>query len=129
MSRYHLRQENQEMEPTENTARQQFVADYTLVTDNDQEAYSEAIDIAREARGSVVQASENYREQFEDYISQVVEREREQGNTLGADLISQMLIGYGSAPFDDIARHYIDTDLETRLYDRFTSLLKTEATK
>jgi len=117
------------MEPTENTARQQFVADYTLVTDNDQEAYSEAIDIAREARGSVVQASENYREQFEDYISQVVEREREQGNTLGADLISQMLIGYGSAPFDDIARHYIDTDLETRLYDRFTSLLKTEATK
>ena len=117
------------MEPTENTARQQFVADYTLITDNDQEAQREALDIARQARGSVVQASEKFKEQFEDYISQVVEREREQGNTYGADLISQMLHGWGSAPFDDIARHYIDTDLETRLYDRFTSRLKTEATK
>jgi hypothetical protein len=109
------------------TARDQFVADYTLVTDNDQEAYSEALDIAREASGSVVKASEKFKEQFEDYISQVVEREREQGNTTGADLISQMLIGFGSGAFDDIARHYIDTDLETRLYDRFTSRLKTGA--
>jgi hypothetical protein len=111
------------------TARGQFVADYTLITDNDQEAYREALDIAREASGSVVKASEKFKEQFEDYISQVVEREREQGNTTGADLISQMLIGFGSGAFDDIARHYIDTDLETRLYDRFTSRLKTEATK
>jgi len=115
------------MEPTENTIRQQFVQDYTLVTDNDQEAYREALDIAREAGGSVVKASEKFKEQFEDYISQVVEREREQGNTTGADLISQMLIGYGSDSFDDIARHYIDTDLEQRVYEMFTkSLLKTE---
>ena len=108
------------------TARGQFVADYTLITDNDQEAYREAIDIAREAGGSVVKASEKFKEQFEDYISQVVEREREQGNTTGADLISQMLIGFGSGAFDDIARHYIDTDLETRVYEMFSkSLLKT----
>jgi hypothetical protein len=127
MSRYHLRQEKKEMEQP--TARGQFVADYTLVTDNDQEAYREALDIAHKAGGSVVKASEKFKEQFEDYISQVVEREREQGNTTGADLISQMLIGYGSDSFDDIARHYIDTELETRLYDRFTSRLKTEATK
>jgi len=108
------------------TARAQFVADYTLITDNDQEAYREALDIARQARGSVVQASEKFKEQFEDYISQVVEREREQGNTTGADLIGQMLIGFGSDSFDDIARHYIDTDLEQRVYEMFNrSLLKT----
>ena len=117
------------MEPTENTIRQQFAQDYTLVTDNDQKAYKKALDIARKAKGSVPTASDKYREEFETYISEVVERERGRGNTTGADLISQMLIGYGSAPFDDIARHYIDTDLETRLYDRFTSRLKTEATK
>ena len=117
------------MEPTENTIRQQFAQDYTLVVDNDQKAHKKALDIARKAKGSVPTASDKYREEFETYISEVVERERGRGNTTGADLISQMLIGYGSAPFDDIARHYIDTELETRLYDRFTSRLKTEATK
>jgi hypothetical protein len=73
----------------------------------------------------VFRASDKYREQFEEAISQVVEREKENGNELIADLISQLLIGFGSRTFDDIARHYIDKDLETRLYDRFTSRLKT----
>ena len=102
-----------------------FATDYTLVIDNNQEAYTQALDIAREASGSVSQASDKYREQFEEAISQVVERERENGNELIADLISQLLIGFGSRTFANIARHYIDTDLETRLYDRFTSRLKT----
>lgn len=107
------------------TAREQFAKDYTSVIDNNQEGYSLALDIAREASGSVSKASDKYREQFEQAISQVVEREKENGNELIADLISQLLIGFGSAPFDDIAKHYIDIDLETRLYDRFTSRLKT----
>lgn len=102
-----------------------FANDYTVVIDNNQEGYSLALDIAREASGSVSKASDKYREQFEEAISQVVERERENGNELIADLISQLLIGFGSRTFDDIARHYIDKDLETRLYDRFTSRLKT----
>jgi hypothetical protein len=118
------KQENKRM-TTQPTARDQFVHDYLMVTDNDQEAYREALDIARDAGGSVSKASDKFREQFEGYISQVVERERELGNTIGADLIGQMLIGFGSSPFDIIARHYIDLDLEYRLVDRLTSLLKT----
>lgn len=105
--------------------REGFVEDYTLVIDNDQEGYREALDIARGFGGSVAKASDKYREQFEEAISQVVERERENGNELIADLISQLLIGWGSDTFDSIARHYIDIELETRLYDRFTSRLKT----
>lgn len=97
---------------TQPTAREQFVYDYLLVIDNNQEAYSQALDIAREAEGSVFRASDKYREQFEEAISQVVERERENGNELIADLISQLLIGFGSAPFDDIAQHYIGKDSE-----------------
>jgi hypothetical protein len=119
------KQEKKEMQPTQTTARDQFAHDYLMVTDNDQEAYSLSLDIAREAKGSVATASEKIRDQFEGYISQVVEREREQGNTIGADLISELLIGFGSDTFDIIARHYIDTDLEHRLYDRLTSQLKT----
>ena len=94
------------------TAREQFAKDYALVMDNNQEGYSLALDIAREAQGSVSKASDKYREQFEEAISQVIERERENGNELIADLISQLLIGFGSAPFDDIAKHYIDADIE-----------------
>lgn len=110
---------------TQPTARDQFATDYLMVTDNDQEAYREALDIAREAGGSVSKASDRMRDEFELYISQVVERERELGNNIGADLIAELLIGFGSSPFDIIARHYIDLDLEHRLVDRLTSLLKT----
>lgn len=107
------------------TAREQFAQDYTLVIDNNGEALSLALDIAREAEGSIVKASDKYREQFEDAISQVIERERENGNQLIADLMSELLLGFGSGPFDLIAKHYIDTDLEQRVYDRLNSQLKT----
>jgi hypothetical protein len=105
--------------------REGFVEDYILVVDNDRDGYREALDTAREANGNVAVASEKFREQFEEAISQVVEREREEGNTLIAFLISQLLIGWGSDTFDSIARHYIDTDLEHRLVERLTSVLKT----
>ena len=107
------------------TARDQFTADYTLAIDNDTEGYREALDIVRNANGSVSTASDKFREDFETYISQVVERERELGNETGASLISELLIGWGSNPFDDIARHYIDIDLENRLVSHLTSVLKT----
>lgn len=110
------------------TARQQFAQDYTLVIDNDHTAYR-AIKLLLNQQGAhnVPWLSEKLRESFENSISEVVERERKRGNQTTADLISQMLIGYGSAPFDDIARHYIDADLEQRVYEMFSkSLLKTQ---
>jgi hypothetical protein len=42
-------------------------------------------------------------------VSQIADLAREKGFSVGADLISQMLIGLGSDTFDDIARHYINT--------------------
>lgn len=105
--------------------REGFVEDYTLVIDNDQDGYREALEIAREAGGNVSKASEKFREQFEDYISKIIDFEREIGHETGALLLSQLLLNWGSDTFDSIARHYIDIDLETRLYDRFTSRLKT----
>lgn len=108
------------------TAREQFVHDYTLVIDNDFEGYRQAIDTAREGEGSVFKVSEKLREDFETYITQVFERERELGHETGAALILELLIGFGSSPFDDIARHYIDLEMSERLHEMFaTSLLKT----
>ena len=89
----------------------QFVEDYTLVTDNEFEAYSETMEMTKEHE-TVSALSDQMRDEFESYISGVVERERELGHEIGALLISQMLIGWGSRAFDQIARHYLEKAAE-----------------
>jgi hypothetical protein len=110
------------------TAREQFVRDYTLVTDNNYEAYK-GLNALFEQQGShsVSWLSDFLRDSFENRISEVVERERKRGNEYTADLIAEMLLGMGMDTFDKIATYYIDTDLETRLIKRLESVLKTEA--
>jgi hypothetical protein len=89
-------------------ARDQFAHDFTIVTDNTQDAYTEALDIVKGlGTGNKYDIADSLREQFEDYIQQVADREAELGNSTGALLISQLLIGWNSA-FEDIAQHYID---------------------
>lgn len=95
------------------TAKEQFVLDFTLVVDNTQDAYTEAIDTVKAlGTGNKYAIADALRGQFEDYIEAVTTRENELGNTTGALLISQLLIGYNSA-FDDIAQHYIETVKES----------------
>lgn len=95
------------------TAKEQFVLDFTLVVDNTQEAYTEAIDTVKAlGTGNAYEIANSLREQFEDYIEAVADREAELGNSTGALLISQMLIGWNSA-FEDIAQHYINTVKES----------------
>lgn len=94
------------------TARDQFVNDYTLVIDNDFTAWREAMDIVTNYSASVSAISDQLREQFEAYISEVADREEQLGNQVGALLIQQLLLNWGSDAFDDIARHYIGKDSE-----------------
>jgi hypothetical protein len=89
-------------------AQAQFVEDYLLVTDNDFAGYTAHMNHAKS--GDMVTTSGKIQEEFESYISDVVEREKEQGNTTGALLISQLLLGWGSDTFDQIARHYMDKE-------------------
>ena len=97
------------LEMTQPTAREQFVSDYTLVIDNTQSAYHEALDtVAGYGTGNKYDIAEAMREQFEDYISTVADREAELGFEVGSLLIRQLLIGWGGA-FEDIAQHYINT--------------------
>jgi len=95
------------MEPTENTARQQFVEDYTLVADNNYRIYTSIHHLMNQGWVTTSWLSERLREGFENRIGEVVERERKSGNEYTADLIAQLLLGWGSSVFDDIARHYI----------------------
>jgi hypothetical protein len=90
------------------SAREQFVSDYLLVIDNDRHAYSEVMELVAKHEGNVPAISDQMREEFEEYISQVAEREQEDGRLVGSLLISQLLIGFGSDAFDDIARHFVE---------------------
>ena len=94
------------------TARDQFVNDYTLVIDNDFTAWSEVMDVVRSKDRNLVIVSEELREQFEQYVGEVADREEQLGNQVGALLIQQMLLNWGSDAFDAIARHYIGKDEE-----------------
>lgn len=89
-----------------NTAREQFVSDYTLVVDNDYEAFTEVMGYAHEAE-SMTALSDRLREEFEGYIEQVATREEEAERELGALLIRQFLHNQGVSVWDDIARHYL----------------------
>jgi hypothetical protein len=89
-----------------------IATDYILVTENDSESYHEIMEMPELLAGNMSGLSDRLREEFETYISQVVERERENGHEAGALLISQLLIGWGSSTFDRIARHYIGLKTE-----------------
>jgi hypothetical protein len=91
-----------------NEATAQFVEDFLLVTDNDRDSYEGAREVVQE-KENLSEIAEEMQEQFETYISQVADRERELGNEAGALMISQMLIGWGDDAFRAIARHYMES--------------------
>lgn len=95
-----------------NTAKERFIEDYTLVIDNDFNAYNEALEIARGAKYDLVATSEKLREQYEQFVDELADRESERGNETGAMLIRQIMGGWGATSFDAIARHYIGKDEE-----------------
>lgn len=94
-----------------NTAREQFVNDYTMVMDNDFTHYRLAMQMVEENQKSISKVSDILREQYENAISQVIDRERKNNETT-ANLLAELLLGWGSAPFDDIAKHYVGLKTE-----------------
>jgi hypothetical protein len=85
----------------------QFADDYIIVVDNDFNAYTKIMEMQETKTGNMPALSDKLRGEFETYISQVVEREQENGHEIGALLISQMLLNWGSSTFDLIAKHYL----------------------
>lgn len=92
-------------------AVEQFVNDFTLVVDNDQEAYNEA----RETVASYnwpSDAGEALRDQYEDAIGSALDLLRNSGEVEDVTvlLMSQLLQGWGSEPFYAIAKHYMEKE-------------------
>lgn len=89
-----------------NTAQEQFIEDYTLVVDNSAPAYFGHLNLAKCKDAGAV--GEQLQHDFEAIVSQVADLAREKGLTVGADIISQMLIGYGADTFYKLGKHYVE---------------------
>jgi hypothetical protein len=112
-----LRQEIEQME-AQPTARQQFVTDYLLVTDNNESAYTIHMRLAEDK--SVSKMADKLKADYENAIGATIEnlRNMQGGHPRGnitADLMSQLLLGWGTDVFDDIARHYIGLKTESEV--------------
>ena len=92
----------------------QFVHDFTLVVDNDREAYFETIDMVRAKKESMSAISDTMREGWAEQIAKAVDVLRQSGEveSVTIDIMSQMLNGWGSSAFDRIDRHYITKEGE-----------------
>lgn len=103
-------------------ASHQFAEDYILVTENDFDTYTAIMDMDELKAENMSGLSDRLRGEFEEYISQVVTREKEAGHEEGADLIAQLLIGWGTSTFDIIARHYLALKTEqNRIVSQYTT--------
>jgi hypothetical protein len=93
---------------TETTARQQFVDDFIMVAENDQETYYKYVNIIQDY--GVMGGANKIQEDFENWISQLANDEDERGNEIGSLLLRQLLIGWGSDCFYQIAKRFVVED-------------------
>jgi hypothetical protein len=82
---------------------EQFKEDFLLVMLNDYDAYTEIINDTKASEG-VVQLSDKLRGEYETLAEQVTELVTEQVSEIAGLLISQLIKGQGSLPFDLIAK-------------------------
>lgn len=82
---------------------EQFKEDFLLVMMNDYEAYTELMADTK-ASDSVVHLSDTLRGEWETLAEQVTELVTEQISEIAGLLISQLIKGQGSLPFDLIAK-------------------------
>lgn len=89
-----------------------FASEWQLVTMNDNDTYQQLMNDAEGA--SVASLSDKLREDWERLAEQVGELVAEKISETASLYIKQFLQGWGSLPFDIIAREAIKTHEETR---------------
>jgi len=94
----------------------QFVQDFTLVVDNNQEMFEQIMNSRSTINRDVVGLSEELKDEFEARIYFVMQDLNKGGKynsgKLTALLISQMLMNLGSETYDTLARYYIEIKTE-----------------
>lgn len=90
-----------------NTASEQFVQDYLLVMDNDEDAWRGLVDTARQS-ADINEFVSVLRTEWDDFVDQVAGlADREWGDVSPASLlIRQIMGGWGETEFFAIAKTY-----------------------
>lgn len=89
-------------------AREQFVRDFLMVAENDQNAYNAYRNLVAEK--GTARAGVEIQEKFEIWISRLATDEEERGNEFGSLLLRQLLIGWGADAFYQIAKRFEDDE-------------------
>lgn len=101
-----------------------FATEWLMVAENDRDSY-ERLQFEAEYHDSIASMSDQLRNDWERLAEQVTELTAEHISPSASLFISQILQGWGSLPFDIIAKQVKDAQLETRVYDWLSSSLKT----
>lgn len=101
-----------------------FATEWLMVAENDRDSY-ERLQFEAEYHDSIASMGDQLRNDWERLAEQVTELTAEHISPSASLFISQILQGWGSLPFDIIAKQVKDAQLETRVYDWLSSSLKT----
>jgi hypothetical protein len=91
---------------------QQFVDDYLMVVENDQEAWDDLIQMTRVYKGSVASISDVIKYDYETMVSTVIGTVKDELPSAAVNLLAQLLLGWGASEFDAIAKYAIEADKE-----------------
>lgn len=94
----------------------QFVEDYLLVVENDQDAWNDLIATARQYEHNKILLSEQLRDEWDDLVEQIATMVETKYVGVAGLMVRQILGGWGSAEFDKIAQTVIESDKETIAY-------------
>jgi len=86
------------------TPQGQFVSDFLMVAENDQNAYNAYRNLV--AKKGTARAGVEIQEKFEIWISRLAKDEEERENEFGSLLLRQLLIGWGADSFYQIAKRF-----------------------
>lgn len=90
---------------------EQFAEDWLLVAENDYDSYRSLIEMEGD---SVAAISDKLREEWEQMTEQVVELVEEKISPTASLFIGQIIQGWGSYPFDIIARRILEMKAEVK---------------
>lgn len=86
---------------------QQFVDDYMVVVENDHYGWLWHIAIAKENNNEVSALADVLRDEFEDFVLGTLLKVDAGHNDWRANVVREMLIGWGTQPYENIAREII----------------------
>lgn len=83
---------------------QGFVDDYMIVVENDQDGWLHHVAIAEQEDKDVFALADRLRDEFELFVSQLLDTTDPTHNDYRVNILREMLLGWGSMPYENLAR-------------------------